>query len=106
MKEITTYGKKRRRIGKIIGALAGIAVLAALVVPTWWEAVANRDRVETKSYDFTESAREVKNPNRGFYRMYSFPITDKKTNYKKLIANLLKRCYNILCIIVFFRREL
>jgi len=32
MKEITTYGKKRRRIGKIIGALAGIAVLAALVV--------------------------------------------------------------------------
>ena len=65
-----------------------LIVLAALVVPTWWEAVANRDRVETKSYDFTESAREVKNPNRGFYRMYSFPITDKKTNYKKLIGEI------------------
>ena len=35
-----------------------LIVLAALVVPTWWEAVANRDRVETKSYDFTESARD------------------------------------------------
>ena len=37
---------------------------------------------------FEESSRRLDNPGRGFYRIYGFPITDKKTNYAALVDQL------------------
>ena len=34
---------------------------------------------------FTESARELKNPDRGFYFIYGFMIQDEETDYAKLV---------------------
>lgn len=45
-------------------------------------------QVEMESYSFTESSRKLSNPNRGFYQLYSFMITDKKTDYPKVISEL------------------
>lgn len=47
-------------------------------------------KVEIKSFQFTESARDLKNPNRGFYHLYTFLITDDQINYEELIKKLYK----------------
>ncbi len=45
-------------------------------------------KIEIENYTFTESSRELKNPNRGFYRLYSFMITDTAEDYPKKISEL------------------
>lgn len=40
----------------------------------------------TESFAFTESPRELKNPNRGFYHMHGFVIPDKVSDYRRDIA--------------------
>lgn len=35
--------------------------------------------------EFTESDRKLNNPNRGFYQLYEFMITDEEMNYKEFI---------------------
>lgn len=42
-------------------------------------------RVEVNKIPFTESARQLQNPNRGFYSLYSFWITDEQVDYQELI---------------------
>lgn len=44
--------------------------------------------VEVKSEIFTESSRELRNPNRGFYKLYSFRITDEKQDYQEMISTM------------------
>lgn len=44
--------------------------------------------VTIENNTFTESARELRNPNRGFYRLYIFPITDEKQDYPQLVTEL------------------
>ena len=41
---------------------------------------------------FTQSSRELDNPNRGFYNIYGFVITDEHQNYEELVAQ--KMCYD------------
>lgn len=64
-----------------------LVILAALVLPSWWKYLIGA-KIKIQTCTFTESSRELANPNRGFYRLYSFPITDKKTDYQKLIAEI------------------
>ncbi|WP_318708681.1 DUF4832 domain-containing protein [Candidatus Acetatifactor stercoripullorum] len=42
-------------------------------------------RVHTQSAVFTESAKELKNPNRGFYHIHGFRIVDEETDFQKEI---------------------
>lgn len=46
---------------------------------------ARRERLEVESYSFTESARELRNPNRGFYHLYGFQITEEPEDYRNLV---------------------
>lgn len=43
-------------------------------------------RVETESFPFTESARRLSNPNRGFYHLYTFLITEEQTDFEEIIG--------------------
>lgn len=88
-------GKRKIRLGICFYSMLAVfilllAVLAALLLLAWRETAADRGKIETESRVFTESARELKNPNRGFYRMYSFPVTDKKADYRKLMSRIKK----------------
>lgn len=44
--------------------------------------------VKVESNLFTESPRELRNPNRGFYKLYSFMITDEKQDYPEMVSTL------------------
>lgn len=43
-------------------------------------------KVEVESVSFTESSRELQNPNRGFYKLYSFLITNEKQDYSETVS--------------------
>ena len=45
-------------------------------------------RVETESFPFTESAHKLSNPNRGFYHLYTYLITEEQTDYEEVIQNI------------------
>lgn len=45
-------------------------------------------RVEIENTQYTESARELNNPNRGFYHLYTFWITEEETDYEELIDRM------------------
>ena len=41
-----------------------------------------------ENISFKESARELRNPGRGFYNLYRFMISDEKENYWQLVQQL------------------
>ena len=41
-----------------------------------------------ETYRFRESARELRNPGRGFYHLYRFMITDEKVNYWQVVQEM------------------
>ena len=41
-----------------------------------------------ENYRFRESARELRNPGRGFYNLYRYEITDEKVNYWQLVQEM------------------
>lgn len=45
------------------------------------------NRIKIKLVRFNESARQLDNPNRGFYYMYDFWITDEETDYEDIVAD-------------------
>lgn len=47
-----------------------------------------RIQIEVESFQFTESARKLSNPNRGFYHLYTFWITEEQTNYDEYIESI------------------
>lgn len=47
-------------------------------------------KVRTEAVRFAESARELNNPNRGFYYIYDFSLTDEKTDYLYLVSERYK----------------
>ena len=47
-------------------------------------------KVRTKSETFTESAKKLRNPGRGFYNIYRFMITDEKADYGRQVWELLQ----------------
>lgn len=44
-------------------------------------------KVEIHTYHFTESSKALDNPNRGFYYIYGFRITDQPEDYQQQIAD-------------------
>lgn len=78
--------RQRRRKAKrifVFTVIAGLllAVLGFLVKNIFI-------RVETESFPFTESARELRNPDRGFYHLYTFWINEELTDYEQLIKTM------------------
>ena len=51
-------------------------------------------RIETEDYVFTESSQELQNPNRGFYYIYGFRITDEETDYRTLVRDKYRKDKN------------
>lgn len=49
------------------------------------------NNVETEGCIFTESARELRNPGRGYYNIYLFEITDEEVNYRQLVDSLYQK---------------
>lgn len=45
-------------------------------------------QVEVKDFQFTESARKLSNPNRGFYHLYTFWVTEDQTDCDELIKSI------------------
>lgn len=43
--------------------------------------------VKTESFTFTESSRFLRNPNRGFYYMYGFMISEEPEDYQAIVAS-------------------
>ena len=50
--------------------------------------------IRMESYRFKESARELRNPGRGFYNLYRFMITDEKVNYWQLVQEMYRNDKN------------
>ena len=44
--------------------------------------------IRMETYRFRESARELRNPGRGFYHLYRFMITDEKVNYWQVVQEM------------------
>ncbi len=44
--------------------------------------------VETESFSFIESARELRNPDRGFYHLYTFLIEEEPIDYEQIIKTM------------------
>ena len=65
--------------------LFSVGVLLVLICIFLAAEQIGKDNIRLRT--FTESSRELHNPNRGFYRIYMYEITDKKVNYKKVIAD-------------------
>lgn len=83
MRKKNRRGARTRRIKQTF-VICGIAVIFLLVI---YRLILNglREKVEVESFLFTESAKELQNPNRGFYHLYRFGITEEATDYKELI---------------------
>ena len=43
-------------------------------------------RVSIETQPFTESARELRNPNRGFYHVYPVPIADEGRSEERRVG--------------------
>lgn len=78
--KIGKYQEKHKRIW------FGIIILLLIIFCALLRRVYIRVKVEDVM--FTESARELKNPNRGFYHLYTFWITEEETNYEELIDRM------------------
>lgn len=81
---------KGRRAGLAKGRWAALgAVFCALLVLAGCLVLETR-QVYIQTESFQESARELDNPNRGFYCMLAFPITDEPEDYPRLLDEMLK----------------
>ena len=69
----------KRRSGLKIGLLLAIGLLCIIWI------FLNVKRVKIEKTVFTESNRELQNPNRGFYFIYGFMIQDVEMDYAKLV---------------------
>ena len=49
------------------------------------------NNVDPQGCSFTESARELRNPGRGYYNIYLFEITDEEVNYRQLVDSLYQK---------------
>lgn len=68
------------------------ALLLALGISTLLTAAGNAaPAVRAECAVFTESAKALKNPNRGFYYIYRFEIKDKETDYNTLVPQLFEK---------------
>lgn len=66
--------------------LAIMVIAMALVSGYVWLLGRGHGNVSVETYEFVESARVLYNPNRGFYHMHGFAITDEETDYRENVA--------------------
>lgn len=82
--------KAAKLIKVLIGSLVAVIALAGI----FWSGILtasyleqrNHWEVRTSSQTFTESDKKLSNPNRGFYNIYGFVISDEKQNYRKAVV--------------------
>ena len=61
-------------------------IVSAFVFAGGMITVCNRGKdVDPQGCEFTESARQLRNPGRGYYNIYLFEITDEEVNYPQLV---------------------
>lgn len=84
-----------KRLVKIIGIIANMVLIAAIVYGGYLKVTEMTERyftlrghgdVSTECYTFTESSRQLNNPYRGFYHMHGFRILDEKTEFRDNVA--------------------
>lgn len=78
-----------RRVWKLYRAAALVLLAAALLTAAGREEPVSP--VKTECVSFTESAKELKNPNRGFYHLHGFVISDEEAGYAGLIAGRFRK---------------
>ena len=83
MVKLDLNSKKQKRKKRIFG---GTIIVLLAVFAFWGRKM--YIRVEVENFQFTESARYLQNPNRGFYHMYTFWITEDETDYEELIDRM------------------
>lgn len=82
-----------KREKKYRGIAAGCVLVTAVVLTILicWSALReDKLEIEIETSTFTESSKELQNPRRGFYSLYSFMITDEKQDYDGLIEKKYK----------------
>lgn len=77
---------KKRNIPIIVTGTALLLLFVTGLLYILWYMGAWEKQIDIKTYTFTESSRELKNPNCGFYYIYGFRITDQQEDYRKLVA--------------------
>ena len=80
------WNRRRARIQRAKQVLAVCCICAVLLLLGYRLILyLMRERLEVESFSFTESARELRNPNRGIYHLYRFQITEEPEDYKALV---------------------
>lgn len=74
----------RKKIGTFIGIVLLLVLIAAVLYLTLYRKHGS-GTVQIQKY--TESARKLENPNRGFYQMYGFVISDEGEDYAASVAD-------------------
>lgn len=80
LQEVTQL--KKRRIGFFCIIVVLLLMVFVLLIKSIYV------RVETENFQFAESARELHNPNQGFYYWYTFWITEEQENYEELVESI------------------
>lgn len=81
--------KSSRKLWKGIFAVLAITVLflvMTLGALYGYFRMRGHGKVNTSSFSFTESAKELRNPSRGFYHMHGFRIKDETQDFREEIA--------------------
>ncbi len=64
-----------------------VSLLAVLfLISAFGGCVLEHKEVKTESYAFTESARQLRNPGRGFYHIHGFRIEDEETDFEEEVS--------------------
>lgn len=80
----------RRTAGKILTAVMLLVTLGALGLLGREFVQRFRWRIQAETVHFTESAEELRNPDRGFYAIYGFRIKEEPVDYAAELAERMK----------------
>ena len=87
-----SMGHSHIKLNKVKKSIILCSVLLLLVLIGGLAVFYTRgNNVETEGCIFTESARELRNPGRGYYNIYLFEITDEEVNYRQLVDSLYQK---------------
>ena len=73
-----------KRIGRLGGAALAVLLAATVLTAVVWAGDARALEVECVS--FTESAKLLRNPNRGFFRLYGLFLNDEQRDFDALVS--------------------
>lgn len=85
-------GHSHLKLNKVKKSIILCSVLLLLVLIGGLAVFYTRgNNVDPQGCSFTESARELRNPGRGYYNIYLFEITDEEVNYRQLVDSLYQK---------------